>query len=281
MYDGDFWDFFSGKAPEKALPVGTVLTIAASGSEGSPDAIITKADTLEKNAAEADCLRPRFSILNPALTESLPPYQTACGVTDIMAHAFERYFTNTPDVETTDRLLEGVLLAMLHEGRRVMADPHNYEARANIMWAGMVCHNDVMGVGRKQDWNSHHLEHVLSALYDCAHGAGLAVIMPAWMRYCVEHGGEKRFAQMAVRVFGCQMDFDDPKRTAMEGVNAFRAFLKDIGMPLTFAEIGADPADIPKLVEMNHIGDGVTGGYIGLDRAAHQEIYEIAAGMRD
>ena len=281
VYDGDFWDFFSGKAPEKALPVGTVLTIAASGSEGSPDAIITKADTLEKNAAEADCLRPRFSILNPALTESLPPYQTACGVTDIMAHAFERYFTNTPDVETTDRLLEGVLLAMLHEGRRVMADPHNYEARANIMWAGMVCHNDVMGVGRKQDWNSHHLEHVLSALYDCAHGAGLAVIMPAWMRYCVEHGGEKRFAQMAVRVFGCQMDFDDPKRTAMEGVNAFRAFLKDIGMPLTFAEIGADPADIPKLVEMNHIGDGVTGGYIGLDCAAHQEIYEIAAGMRD
>ena len=281
VYDGDFWDFFSGKAPEKALPVGTVLTIAASGSEGSPDDIITKADTLEKNAAEADCLRPRFSILNPALTESLPPYQTACGVTDIMAHAFERYFTNTPDVETTDRLLEGVLLAMLHEGRRVMADPHNYEARANIMWADMVCHNDVMGVGRKQDWNSHHLEHVLSALYDCAHGAGLAVIMPAWMRYCIEHGGEKRFAQMAVRVFGCQMDFDDPKRTAMEGVNAFRAFLKDIGMPLTFAEIGADPADIPKLVEMNHIGDGVTGGYIGLDRAAHQEIYEIAAGMRD
>ena len=281
VYDGDFWDFFSGKAPEKALPVGTVLTIAASGSEGSPNAIITKADTLEKNAAEADCLRPRFSILNPALTESLPPYQTACGVTDIMAHAFERYFTNTPDVETTDRLLEGVLLAMLHEGRRVMADPHNYEARANIMWAGMVCHNDVMGVGRKQDWNSHHLEHVLSALYDCAHGAGLAVIMPAWMRYCVEHGGEKRFAQMAVRVFGCQMDFDDPKRTAMEGVNAFRTFLKDIGMPLTFAEIGADPADIPKLVEMNHIGDGVTGGYVGLDRAAHQEIYEIAAGMRD
>ncbi len=281
VYDGDFWDFFSGKAPEKALPVGTVLTLAASGSEGSPNAIITKADTLEKNAAEADCLRPRFSILNPALTESLPPYQTACGVTDIMAHAFERYFTNTPDVETTDRLLEGVLLAMLHEGRRVMADPHNYEARANIMWAGMVCHNDVMGVGRKQDWNSHHLEHVLSALYDCAHGAGLAVIMPAWMRYCVEHGGEKRFAQMAVRVFGCQMDFDDPKRTAMEGVNAFRTFLKDIGMPLTFAEIGADPADIPKLVEMNHIGDGVTGGYVGLDRAAHQEIYEIAAGMRD
>lgn len=277
-YDGDFWDFFSGKVPEQALPVGTVLTIAASGSEGSPDSIITNEKTLEKNGAEADCLRPCFSVLDPALTESLPAYQTACGITDIMAHTFERYFTNTPDVEVTDRMLEGVLLAMLHEGRRVMDDPHNYEARANIMWAGMVCHNDIMGVGRQQDWNSHHLEHVLSAKYDCAHGAGLAVIMPAWMRYCAEHGGEKRLAQMAVRVFGCQMDFDDPKRTALEGIEAFRAFLHSIGMPLTFAEIGADPADIPELVEMNRIGDGKTGGYIGLDRQAHFDIYNLAAG---
>ena len=280
-YEGDFWDFFSGKVPEKALPVGTVLTIAASGSEGSPDSIITNEKTLDKNSAEADCLRPCFSILDPALTESLPPYQTACGVTDIMAHAFERYFTNTEDVEVTDRLLEGVLLTMLHEGPRVMADPHDYGARANIMWAGMVCHNDMMGVGRKQDWNSHHLEHVLSALYDCAHGAGLAVIMPAWMRYCADHHDGLRMAQMAVRVFGCQMDFADPWRTALEGIAAFRAFLKSMGMPLTFAEIGADPADIPKLVEMNHVGGGVTGGYVGLTSDAIREIYEIAAGLRD
>ena len=280
-YEGDFWDFFSGKVPEKALPVGTVLTIAASGSEGSPDSIITNEKTLDKNSAEADCLRPCFSILDPALTESLPPYQTACGVTDIMAHAFERYFTNTEDVEVTDRLLEGVLLTMLHEGPRVMADPHDYGARANIMWAGMVCHNDMMGVGRKQDWNSHHLEPVLSALYDCAHGAGLAVIMPAWMRYCADHHDGLRMAQMAVRVFGCQMDFADPRRTALEGIAAFRAFLKSIGMPLTFAEIGADPADIPKLVEMNHVGNGVTGGYVGLTSDAIREIYEIAAGLRD
>ena len=280
-YEGDFWDFFSGKVPEKALPVGTVLTIAASGSEGSPDSIITNEKTLDKNSAEADCLRPCFSILDPALTESLPPYQTACGVTDIMAHAFERYFTNTEDVEVTDRLLEGVLLTMLHEGPRVMADPHDYGARANIMWAGMVCHNDMMGVGRKQDWNSHHLEHVLSALYDCAHGAGLAVIMPAWMRYCADHHDGLRMAQMAVRVFGCQMDFADPRRTALEGIAAFRAFLKSMGMPLTFAEIGADPAEIPKLVEMNHVGNGVTGGYVGLTSDAIREIYEIAAGLRD
>ena len=279
-YDGDFWDFFAGKTPETALPVGVVLTIAASGSEGSPNAIITNEKTLDKTAAEADCIRPKFSIMDPVLTESLPPFQTACGVTDIISHAFERYFTPTKDVETTDRLLEGIVLAMMHEGRRVMKDPHDYEARANIMWAGMVVHNDIMGVGRKQDWNSHHLEHVLSAVYDCAHGAGLSVIMPAWMSYCVEHSDGARFAQMATRIFGCQMDFDDPKRTAREGVEAFKNFLRELGMPLTFAEIGADPASIPRLVEMNNIGDGVTGGYVGLDRAAHFEIYETAAGLR-
>lgn len=280
VYEGDFWDFFSGKTPETALPVGTVLTIAAAGSEGSPNSIITKEETLEKSGAEADCLRPCFSIMNPALTQTLPPYQTASGVTDIMAHAFERYFTNTKDVEITDRMLEGLLLTMVKEGRRVMAEPDNYEARANIMWAGMVCHNDIMGVGRKQDWNSHHLEHVMSAKYDCAHGAGLAVVMPAWMTYCAYHHDPARLAQMAVRVFGCQMDFENPLNTALEGIEAFKAFLKSIGMPLTFAEIGADPADIPELVEMNHIGDGVTGGFVGLDRQAHFDIYELAAGIK-
>lgn len=280
VYEGDFWEFFTGKTPENALPVGTVLTIAASGSEGSPDSVITNEKTLEKNAAEANCLRPKFSVLNPALTESLPPFQTACGVTDIIAHAFERYFTNTKDVEITDRLLEGVVLTMLYEGRRVMADPRNYEARANIMWAGMVCHNDVLGVGRQQDWNSHHLEHVLSAKYDCAHGAGLAVVMPAWMTYCARHHDPARFAQMATRIFGCQMDYENPLNTALEGIEAFKIFLKSIGMPLTFAEIGADPESIPELVEMNRIGDGKTGGFVALDKQAHYDIYELAAGRK-
>ena len=246
-YDGDFWDFFSGKVPEQALPVGTVLTIAASGSEGSPDSIITNEKTLEKNGAEADCLRPCFSVLDPALTESLPAYQTACGITDIMAHTFERYFTNTPDVEVTDRMLEGVLLAMLHEGRRVMEDPHNYEARANIMWAGMVCHNDIMGVGRQQDWNSHHLEHVLSAKYDCAHGAGLAVVMPAWMEYVCGHD-VMRFARFAVNVFGCEMDFAHPERTAQAGIRRLRDFFRTLGMPATLEEVGGRAEDISAMV---------------------------------
>lgn len=280
VYDGDFWDFFSGKQPEHALPIGTVLTVAAAGSEGSPNAIITNEKTLEKTSATSDCLRPKFSILNPSLTETLSPYQTACGITDIMAHAFERYFTNTSDVETSDRMLEGILLTMLHEGHRVMENPHNYEARANIMWAGTLCQNGILGVDRQQDWNSHHLEHVLSALYDCAHGAGLAVIMPAWMEYCVEHHDCMRFAQMASRVFGCQMDYEDPMRTAKAGISEFKNFLHSIGMPLCFSDIGASPTDIDKMVEMNNIGDGITGGYVGLDRHAIKEIYEKAAGIR-
>lgn len=280
VYDGDFWDFFSGKSPQTALPLGTVLTIAAAGSEGSGDAVITNEKTLEKNGAGGDCIRPKFSILNPALTQSLSLYQTACGITDIMAHAFERYFTNTKDVEITDRLLEGVLLTMLSEGPKAMASQENYEARANIMWAGMVCHNDIMGVGRQQDWNSHHLEHVLSAKYDCAHGAGLAVVMPAWMTYAALHHDGLRFAQMATRVFGCQMDFENPVNTALAGIAALKRFWGSIGMPLTFAEIGADPKDIPELVEMNHIAGGKTGGFVGLDRQAHVDIYEMAAGLQ-
>ena len=170
---------------------------------------------------------------------------------------------------------------MLDAAPKAIADPNDYAARADLMWAGMLAHNNSCGVGRDQDWASHQIEHELSAFYDCAHGAGLAVIMPAWMRYCADHHDGLRMAQMAVRVFGCQMDFADPRRTALEGIAAFRAFLKSIGMPLTFAEIGADPADIPKLVEMNHVGGGVTGGYVGLTSDAIREIYEIAAGLRD
>ncbi|MBQ3918262.1 MAG: iron-containing alcohol dehydrogenase, partial [Oscillospiraceae bacterium] len=230
LYDGDFWDFYSGRHIEKALPVGTVLTIAAAGSEGSGDSVITKEDGMLKRGTGSDALRPRFSILDPALTQTLPAYQTACGATDIMAHVFERYFTNTKEVEITDRLCEAVLMTMVKEVPRVIADPDNYDARANIMWAGMVAHNNIVGVGREQDWNSHGIEHELSALYDCAHGAGLAVIMPAWMEFVYKHD-VMRFCQMATRVFGVKMNFADPEATAVEGIRRFREFLHSIGMP--------------------------------------------------
>lgn len=276
-YDGDFWDFYgTGKSVEKALPIGTVLTIAAAGSEGSGASVVTKEEGMLKRDTGSDLLRPRFSVLNPELTCTLPAYQTACGATDIMAHVFERYFTNTPEVEITDRLCEAVLLTMIKEVPRVIAAPCNYEARANIMWAGTVAHNDIVGVGRSQDWNSHKIEHELSGLYDCAHGAGLAVVMPAWMEFAMSHN-VMRFAQAAVRIWGCQMNFENPEETAKEGIRAFRRFLRSIGMPINFAELDAKEEDIPVLVEKLGLGDRKTGGFVQLTSADVAEILKIAA----
>ena len=275
VYEGDFWDFYCGKKVGKALPVGVVVTISAAGSEGSGDSVITKEEGMLKRATGSDALRPRFSVLDPELTMTLPAYQTACGATDIMAHVFERYFTNTKEVEITDRLCEAVLKTMLRETPRVIADPQNYDARANIMWAGMVAHNNIVGVGREQDWNSHGLEHELSGLYDCAHGAGLAVIMPAWMEFVCKHD-VMRFCQMATRVFGVDMDFADPEKTAREGIRRFRTFLHSIGMPINFAELGAKEEDIPVLVEKLGVGDGRTGGFVHLSSEDAAEIYRIA-----
>lgn len=276
-YDGDFWDFYESDKPvEKALPIGTVLTIAAAGSEGSGASVVTKENGMLKRDTSSDLLRPRFSVLNPELTFTLPAYQTACGATDIMAHVFERYFTNTTEVEITDRLCEAVLLTMIKEVPRVIAMPDNYEARANIMWAGTVAHNDIVGVGREHDWNSHRIEHELSGLYDCAHGAGLAVVMPAWMEFVMHHN-VMRFAQAAVRIWGCEMNFEAPEETAVNGIKAFRRFLHSIGMPINFDELGADEKDIPVLVSKLGLGDGKTGGFVKLSSSDIAEILKIAA----
>ncbi|NLZ83200.1 MAG: iron-containing alcohol dehydrogenase [Clostridiales bacterium] len=275
-YDGDFWDFYEGKPIEVALPVGTILTIAAAGSEGSGDSVITKEEGMLKRGAGGEALRPVFSILNPELTQTLPPYQTAAGATDIMAHVFERYFTNTKEVEITDRLCEAVLLTMIKEVPRVVADPNNYDARSNIMWAGMVAHNNLVGVGRDQDWASHGIEHELSALYDVAHGAGLAVIFPAWMTYIYKHN-INRFAQMATRVWGCQMNFENPEVTALEGIDRLKKFLTSIGMPISFKELGAKEEDIPAMVEKIGLGqEGTMGGFVKLKNKDVEQIYRLA-----
>lgn len=275
VYDGDFWDFYTGKKVEKALPVATILTITAAGSEGSTGSVITHENGMLKRAANSDLLRPVFSILNPALTCSLPAYQTACGAADMMAHVMERYFTNTRDVEITDRLCEGILLTIINETPKALADPNNYEARANLMWAGMVAHNDICGVGREQDWSSHVLEHELSGLYDVAHGAGLAVMFPAWMKFVMQHD-VMRFAQFAVRVWGCQMNFDKPEITAREGIARYEAFLTSIGMPTRFSQLGAKADDISKLVDTLGLGEGTLGSFVKITAEDARKIYELA-----
>ena len=275
LYDGDFWDFYEGKPVTEALPIGTVLTIAAAGSEGSPDSVITREDGMIKRGASGEAYRPKFSVLNPALTQTLSPYQTACGITDIIAHLYERYLTNTKNVETTDRMIEALMLAMINEAPKVLENPDDYDARANIMWAGMMAHNNSCGVGRTQDWTSHKLEHELSALYDCAHGAGLAVVMPAVFRYTMKHD-ITRFAKVAVRVWGCGMDFEHPELTAAAGIEALRRFLISIGMPKNFSELGAREEDIEKLAHTCCCGsEGADGTIIGFTSLTQKDVEEI------
>lgn len=280
LYDGDFADFYFGKdvknQPQvpKALPVGTVLTIAAAGSEGSANSIINLEPGNLKRGATGDVLRPKFSVLNPEFTFTLPPFQTACGLTDIFAHIAERYFTPTKEVEITDALCEAVMRTVVKEGAKVMANPRDYDARANIMWAGTVAHNNVCGVGRAQDWSSHGIEHELSALYDCAHGAGLAVVMPAWMEYVME-ADIARFARFAERVW--DVGEGSPEEMAKEGIRRYRAWLKSIGMPQNFAELGAKESDIPSLVTQIGLKGNTLGAFRPLADDDVEKILRIAA----
>ncbi len=280
LYDGDFADYYFGKDVKNqphvpaALPVGTVLTIAAAGSEGSANSIINLEPGNLKRGATGDALRPRFSVLNPEFTYSLSPFQTACGLTDIFAHVVERYFTSTADVEITDELCEAVMRTVVRESARVMADPRDYGARANIMWAGTVAHNNICGVGRAQDWSSHGIEHELSAFYDCAHGAGLAVVMPAWMEYVMDTD-VARFARFAARVF--DVAATDPVVASREGLSRYRAWLRSIGMPLSLSELGARAEDIPALVAKLGLKGNTLGAFRPLDEMDVTRILELAA----
>lgn len=276
-YDGDFWDFYTGKAKvDKALPVGVVLTIPAAGSEGSGNSVITKVDGLRKLGLRTVYeLRPRFAIMNPELTFTLPPYQTACGICDMMIHILERYFTNTDGVEIADRLCEGTLKAIIEEAYKVKQRPDDYQARANIMWCGTIAHNGTCGVGCEEDWASHFLEHEVSALYDVAHGAGLAVIVPAWMTFMASHH-PKKVAQLAHRVFGIAQT-DDLEEMAMTAVARLKHFFRYIGLPVNFKELGIEQPDIDTLIKKLHENKGETvGNYVKLTLKNCREIYELA-----
>lgn len=277
LYDGDFWDFYSGLAKvEKALKVGVVLTIPAAGSEGSGNSVITKVDGLHKISLRVpEHLRPAFSIMNPELTFTLPARQTAAGICDMMVHIFERYFTNTPEVETGDRICEGLLKAIIEEAPKVIAFPDSYEARANIMWAGMVAHNWTSAFGMEECWSSHFMEHEISAVYNVTHGAGLAVIFPAWLTWMISHNIHKPY-QFAVRVFDVPAS-EEKETAALEGVRRLKAFWSSIGLPQNFRELGIEHPDIDLLVSKLHENKGkVIGSYYKLTAKETKEIYELA-----
>lgn len=280
LYDGDVWDFYCGKAEVlEALPVGCVVTMAGSGSEGATDSmltLVTPEGNLYKRCAAGDALRPLFSIMDPQLTVTLPPYQTASGIADIMAHCMERYFSHTTGVELTDRILEALMLTTIKEGRRVMAEPDNYDARANLMWAATLAQNNSTGLGRSADWGTHHMENELGTQYGYSHGAGLAVLFPYWMEYALRTQGADRFVMYASRVWGCQIDYEHPDVTAREGIKAFRGFMTELGLPAHIRDLGGKAEDIPHMVENMFFGAPSHGSFVKLTPAIVTEIYNMA-----
>ena len=274
-YSGDVWDFFIRKAIEKeTMPIGVVLTIPAAGSETSKSMVITNEEqNLKLFNSGIEEVRPRFSILNPELTYSLPAYQTACGAVDIMAHVMERYFTQTRDVDITDRLCEATLKTMIKFAPIALMEPENYTARAEIMWAGTIAHNDLLGTGREEDWGSHKIEHGVSALNDMAHGAGLAIIFPAWMKY-VYKANINRFAQFAVRVWNIEPSFDSQEIVAMEGIRRLEVFFGDIDMPGSLKDAGIVRSQFDKIAEISTFY-GSPGSIIKLSKKDVIEILNL------
>lgn len=275
-YKGDFWDFFCGKAMvTEALPVGVVLTVPGAGSEGSGNAVITRSEGLHKISLRTDSiLRPRFAVLDPELTFTLTAWQTSCGIVDMMSHILERYFSTTRGVEVTDRLAEGLLMALVDVAPKALADPTDYNARANIEWASTLAHNGLTGCGRSEDWTSHAMEHELSAVYGVTHGAGLAVVFPAWMAFMAHHKPSK-VAQLGRRVFGVQAA--DDRTAAIEAVAQLRAFFSAVlRMPLTLKALGVLEPDIDLLVAKLHEDKGEEiGGYYRLTARDTRQIYEL------
>jgi alcohol dehydrogenase len=275
LYEGDVWDFFEEKAfVEETLPVGVVLTIPAAGSETAPGSVVTNDEGLLKKTVIHQSMRPKFAIMNPEHTITLPAYQTAAGSADIMSHVMERYFTNVEHTDFTDRLCEATLQTVIKYTPQALEEPENYDVRAELMWAGTIAHNDLLATGRIGDWSSHEIEHELSAVYDVTHGAGLAVVFPAWMKYVYKHN-LNRFVQFATRVWGVEYDFDNPERTALEGIRRLTDFFKSIGMPVTLKELNVPEADLENLAK-RCAGHRTLGNFVPLKEDDVLNIYKLA-----
>lgn len=279
-YDGDVWDLFDGKAKaERCYPVGTVLTIPAAGSEMSCSCVITNEDGAKKRAYDDDLSRPKFAVMNPERTYSLPAYQTACGIVDIMMHTMERYFSQDDDMTLTDGLAEALLRTVKESAYKVMASPEDYRHRAQIMWAGSLAHNGLTGCGTTGDFATHMLEHELSALFDVAHGAGLAALWGSWARYVFKEN-VSRFVRFAVNVMGVPNDFTDPESTALAGIEAMERFYRDLSMPTSIRELTGKvvtDGEIRLMAEKCSLGNTCTiGNFKKLDRQDMEAIYRMA-----
>lgn len=261
MNGGDVWDFYDYKRKAtSSMPLGVILTLAATGSEMSDSSVITKEEGLVKRGYSSDFGRPKFAILNPELTMTLPDYQTACGCTDIMMHTMERYFTNGGNMELTDSMAEALLRTVKENAKILAKDPKNYDARAEVMWAGSLSHNGLTGCGNDGgDWMTHKLEHELGGLYDVAHGAGLAAIWGSWARY-VYKNCLPRFKRYAINVMGIPADAGTDEEIALKGIEAMEDFYREIKMPTNLRELGVNATDDDLKLMAHKCAVGVNGG---------------------
>ena len=281
-FEGNVWDFYLGKAePKEMLPVASVLTIPAAGSEMSEASVITNEDGDVKLGYSNNMSRPKFAIMNPRRTMTLPPYQTAAGVTDMMMHTMERYFTKDDDMDFTTDLAEAALRSIKNAVFAVLKNPEDYRYRAQIMWGGSIMHNGLTGCGVADDWATHQLEHELSGMFDVTHGAGLAAIWPSWARY-VMHENLSRFVRFAVNVMDVPNDCTDPEGTALKGIEAVECFYHAIGMPVNIKElIGRDitDAEIAEMTRKCSRDYTSTSGALKVLKAEDmQAIYKMARG---
>ncbi|WP_418698048.1 iron-containing alcohol dehydrogenase [Bacteroides sp.] len=280
-YNGEVWNFFTGAAkPESCLPIGTVLSIPAAGSEMSDSAVITNEDGDIKMGYSNNICRCKFAVMNPERTYTLPAYQTACGVVDIMMHTMERYFSHDDDMTLTDELAEGLLRTVKDSALEVLQAPEDYRHRAQIMWAGSLAHNDLTGCGTTSDFATHQLEHELSAMFDVAHGAGLAALWCSWARYVYKEN-VSRFVRFAVNVMGVANDFTDPEHTALLGIKRMEDFYRTIGMPVSIKELIGREISEEEIEEMvrkcSHGGSLIIGNFKKLASQDMKNIYHLAS----
>jgi hypothetical protein len=276
--DGEVWDYFIGKRElTRALPIGTVLTIPAAGSESSTGVVVTNEDGWIKRGFNSEFIYPRFSVLNPELAFTLPAFQVACGSADIMSHLMERYFTNSRHVAFIDRLLEATMKTVIAQAPKVLAKPADYDAWSELMWAGTIAHNNLLNTGRVGDWGSHDIEHEISGIYDVAHGAGLAVVFPAWMKHVLDHDLD-RFVQWSVRVWNVELDIFDKEATARAGIARLEAFFHSIGLGTTLASLKVGTDRIDEMAKKATDGDTrVIGNFVKLDAAQVAHVLRLAA----
>ncbi|MBP5577542.1 MAG: iron-containing alcohol dehydrogenase [Treponema sp.] len=273
---GDVWDFYDYKRKvQGCLPLGVILTIAATGSEMSDSSVITKEEGLVKRGYSSDFGRPRFAIMNPELTMTLPDYQTACGCTDIMMHTMERYFTNGGNMEITDSMAEALLRTVKENAKILVKDPKNYDARAEVMWAGSLANNGLTGCGNDGgDWMTHKLEHELGGLYDVAHGAGLAALWGSWARY-VYKDCLPRFKKFAINVMGISPDAASDEEIALKGIEAMEDFYHQIKMPTNLRELGVNATDDDLKLMAHKCAVGVNGGKGSAKFLKEEDMLEI------